>query len=314
MSTPEETSPPTDQDTGPARKRRPTGKHGPARQRGAQSGNRNAYKHGFYTRAFQPSDQLEISAPGKDRLQDEINLLRVLIANTAQIIQPDQSPSFQETISALYTVSLALARLDSLHHTNNRLQSPNTYDQFWMRLYKSLGLTDAEAQSFIDEREGRPPAVPIPPERWAEIYKRHNFTDEDIQAYSLPPLGQTAQKPRGGQAGNTNALKHGFYTSLFNSAERRRLEKFDRREIDDDILLLRVLIKRAAAFLLRPPQDTLLTFAQHLTAVRVITYAFARLEKLQRTKLLLRGSGEDTIQKAVNQALDELRQEQGWPV
>src|SRR3990172_9174511 len=82
----------------------------PARKRGAQSGNRNAYKHGFYTHAFQASDQLEISSPGRGWLQDEINLLRVLIANIAQDIQPAQNLSFQENISALYTVSLALAR------------------------------------------------------------------------------------------------------------------------------------------------------------------------------------------------------------
>jgi len=277
MSTLEISSPPN-KNTGPARKRSPT------RKRGAQSGNRNAHKHGFYARAFQASDQLEISSPGQDRLQDEINLLRVLIANTAQVIQPAQNPSFQETISALYTVSLALSRLDSLHHTNTRLQTPDDSDQRLIEIMQDIALADAE----IDEKEGRPPAAPPPP--------------------------PTAKKPRGGQADNTNALKHGFYASLFNSAERRRLEKFDRRGIDDDILLLRVLIKRAAAFVLKPPKDNPLTFGQHLTAVRVITYAFARLEKLQRTKLLLRGTGEDTIQKAVNQTLDELRDEQGWPV
>src|SRR5574341_1358518 len=103
MSTPETSSPP-----GPARKR------GPTRKRGAQSGNRNAYKHGFYSRAFQASDRLEVSSPGTGRLQDEINLLRVLIANIAQDIQPAQNLSFQENISSLCTVSLALARLDSL--------------------------------------------------------------------------------------------------------------------------------------------------------------------------------------------------------
>lgn len=136
-----------------------------ARKRGAQSGNRNARKHGYYARAFRASDQLEISFSGKGQLQDEINLLRVLIADTAQVIQPAENQSFQEAISALYTVSLALARLDSLHLTNNRLHAPADSDKRLIDFYKGLGLTDAEVQAVIDEEEGRQPAAPIPPER-----------------------------------------------------------------------------------------------------------------------------------------------------
>src|SRR3970040_1488943 len=147
MSTPEASSPPN-QDAGPARKR------GPTRKRGAQSGHRNAYKHGFYSRAFQSSDQIEISSPGRGRLRDEINLLRVLIANIAQDIQPAQNLSFQENISALYTASLALARLDSLRRTHNSLQTPSASDQRWIEVLKSLGFTDAEIQADIDQMHG----------------------------------------------------------------------------------------------------------------------------------------------------------------
>jgi len=205
-----------------------------ARKRGGQSGNRNAQKHGIYGRAFRASDQLEISSSSQGQLQDEINLLRILIANTAQVIQPAENQSFQEAISALYTVSLALARLDSLHLTNTRLHAPDASDQRLIEFYKGMGLTDAEVQAVIDEEEGRQPAAPIPPERWVEIYKGMGFTDEEIQELDLLSPQPTAKKARGGQAGNTNALKHGIYATLFNSAERRRLEKFgligDRRD------------------------------------------------------------------------------------
>jgi hypothetical protein len=85
----------------------------PSRKRGAQSGNRNAQKHGFYARAFQPSDQLEISSSGQGQLRDEMNLIRVMIASLAQDIQCAQNLSFKENISALHSLSLALARLDS---------------------------------------------------------------------------------------------------------------------------------------------------------------------------------------------------------
>ncbi len=309
MSTPN-TSSPRDQGAGPARKR------GPTRKRGAQSGNRNAYKHGFYAHAFQASDQLEISSPGQGQLRDEINLLRVLIANIAQDIQPAQNLSFQENISALYTVSLALARLDSLRRTNNWLQAPAASDERLINVLKGMGFTDAEIQADIDEMHGGPPAAPMSAERYAEFLKNLGHTDEEIQAElnRLPPPQPAAKKARGGQAGNTNALKHGFYASLFNSAERRRLEKFDQAEIDDDITLLRVLIKRAAAAVLHPPQSTPLTLGQRLAALRVITYASARLEKMQRTKLLLRGPEPDILQEAFNAAATEVLKEAGWPV
>jgi primosomal protein N' len=48
--------------------------------------------------------------------------------------------------------------------------------------------------------------------------------------------------------------------------------------------------------------------------MRVITYAMSRLEKLQRTQLLLRGPREDKLQQIIHKALDELRDKEGWEV
>jgi hypothetical protein len=62
---------------------------------------------------------------------------------------------------------------------------------------------------------------------------------------------------------------------------------------------------------LKSPKNNPLTFGQRLAALRVITYASARLEKLQRTKLLLRGPGEDWRQQVIGAALDELGEELG---
>ena len=52
------------------------------------------------------------------------------------------------------------------------------------------------------------------------------------------------RRKRGGQAGNTNALKHGFYTKNFSLAERRGLEATKEIVLADEIALLRVLIRR----------------------------------------------------------------------
>jgi hypothetical protein len=181
-----------------------------------------------------------------------------------------------------------------------------------INILKGMGFTDAEIQADIDEMHGGPPAPPMTTERWVELLKGMGCTDEEIQAGNNLPLSRpTAKKPRGGQPGNTNALKHGFYASLFNSAERRRLEKFDQDEIDDDIALLRVLTKRVAASMLHPPQTAPLTIGQRLAALRVITYASARLEKMQRTKRLLRGPEPDMVEEAIKAVLEELSEETG---
>jgi hypothetical protein len=47
----------------------------------------------------------------------------------------------------------------------------------------------------------------------------------------------------GGQPGNTNALKHGFYTKNFSLAERRGLQAAEGVILGDEIGLLRVLIR-----------------------------------------------------------------------
>ncbi|MDY6874320.1 MAG: hypothetical protein SVR81_10205, partial [Chloroflexota bacterium] len=49
------------------------------------------------------------------------------------------------------------------------------------------------------------------------------------------------RRKRGGQPGNTNALKHGFYTKNFSLAERRGLEATKVIVLADEITLLRVL-------------------------------------------------------------------------
>jgi hypothetical protein len=63
--------------------------------------------------------------------------------------------------------------------------------------------------------------------------------------------GSTATKgngrrKRGGQPGNTSAVKHGFYTKNFSPAERRELESVGGIVLGDEIALLRVLIRRFA--------------------------------------------------------------------
>ena len=54
---------------------------------------------------------------------------------------------------------------------------------------------------------------------------------------------QPGHRQPGGQPGNTNALKHGFYTKNFSLAERRGLQAAKGVVLGDEISLLRVLIR-----------------------------------------------------------------------
>jgi hypothetical protein len=54
------------------------------------------------------------------------------------------------------------------------------------------------------------------------------------------------RKKRGGQPGNTNAIKHGFYAKNFSLDERRGLQVTKSVVLGDEIALLRVLIRHFA--------------------------------------------------------------------
>ena len=90
------------------------------RKRGAQPGNHNAVKHGFYSHNFSSFEQLAVSdIPARD-LSDDIILLRSIIARQMEnytAALPDLS--YQQRLSSLRAVTIAFGRLISLQ----RLQS-----------------------------------------------------------------------------------------------------------------------------------------------------------------------------------------------
>ena len=74
------------------------------RKRGAQRGNQNARKHGFYSKVLDEAEQLDFElASGVDGIDDEIALLRVKIKS---ILENDP-----ENIKLIMQATNALARL-----------------------------------------------------------------------------------------------------------------------------------------------------------------------------------------------------------
>ena len=123
-----------------------------------------------------------------------------------------------------------------------------------------------------------------------------------------------APRKRGGQPGNTNAVKHGFYTKNFSPAERRALQAINADVLGDEIALLRVLIKRFADQV-QSSQGLPLPESAHYLAV--VSEAMVRLASLLRTDHMLGGSEANTFMKEFNETLSrisaEIIEEQALP-
>jgi hypothetical protein len=114
------------------------------------------------------------------------------------------------------------------------------------------------------------------------------------------------KRKRGGQPGNTNAFKHGFYAKNFSLGERRGLQATEGIVLGDEIALLRVLIRRFAEQI-QASQGVGLTESAQLLAV--ISEAMLRLGSLLRTDHMLGGAQNDTLFKSLHVVLEELAEE-----
>jgi hypothetical protein len=84
----------------------------PKPHRGAPRGNKNALKHGFYTRHFDKVDLADLKAVSFDGLNDEITMLRVFIRRLIERYQSsDDLDSALAVVRALSIASFSLARL-----------------------------------------------------------------------------------------------------------------------------------------------------------------------------------------------------------
>ena len=79
--------------------------------RGAQPGNLNALKHGYYSRLFRASEANELTDEASS-LQHEITLLRVMIRRTMELA--DGIDDLKEATRALDALGAAAGRLANL--------------------------------------------------------------------------------------------------------------------------------------------------------------------------------------------------------
>ena len=119
---------------------------------------------------------------------------------------------------------------------------------------------------------------------------------------------ESEKRKRGGQPGNTNAIKHGFYAKNFSLAERRSLQATNGVVLGDEIALLRVLIRRFAEQIQASQGLSLTESAQHLA---VISEAMLRLGNLLRTDHMLGGDQTTAFFNTLDHVLQELSEERG---
>jgi hypothetical protein len=122
------------------------------------------------------------------------------------------------------------------------------------------------------------------------------------------------KKRKGAQPGNLNALKHGFYSRSFKELEKGDLEAMLAQDLESEIAMLRVVVRRAFE-LSTAPADEDTDLGQDLdaqaklgTAIHVMNslgMASIRLGSLLKIQAML-GKRQGDIGAVISEALKEV--------
>jgi len=125
----------------------------------------------------------------------------------------------------------------------------------------------------------------------------------EIQNFPQPASGVGQVRCRGAQPGNKNAMKHGYYARRLPPEERKDVHEAARVALDQEILILRVFIRRVLA-MGAAAQDT----AESLSCLRAISMAAMAINRLVRTQVQLIQPHENdgVFHQALEEALLEI--------
>ena len=113
----------------------------------------------------------------------------------------------------------------------------------------------------------------------------------------------TPERRRGAQPGNTNALKHGFYSRQMDTLELLEFDDQGAKGLQDEITMLRLYIRRVLSLAGRTQ-----TLRESLDTVRAISLAATSLTRLLKAHKLLYGP-PDELEALINQAIAEVNEE-----
>jgi len=111
--------------------------------------------------------------------------------------------------------------------------------------------------------------------------------------------------PRGAPKGNLNALKHGFYSRLFHNHEISDLPSEQIGNLENEITLLRVMIRRTME--LAEGIDNLQQATRALDALGAAASRLANLLRAEKALLPPNSQVGDEISLAIQQVNAELR-------
>ena len=108
-------------------------------------------------------------------------------------------------------------------------------------------------------------------------------------------------RKRGGQPGNTNALKHGLYAGIFKKDELTALASVSSLDLTPEAELLRVAIRRTMEAIDREGEN--LAFSEQVACLRTLTLSLTCLSRLARS-----AGPVSTLRSQLDQALQEALQ------
>ena len=113
-------------------------------------------------------------------------------------------------------------------------------------------------------------------------------------------------RSRGGQPGNINAIRHGFYSRRFQELEAKDLETVLVDGLDGEIALMRVMIRRVFDY----ANDNAGDLEDWMETLNVLGSASTKLAGMLRNQKLLGGNKSDALD-ALSKALAEVTSEFG---
>ena len=115
------------------------------KKRGGQPNNKNAYKHGVYSKYFSTFESKALSDLPVTDVTNEIGLMRVQIDRFMQVYTTSlEGLDFEERMAALRTVTLAVGRIASLERIQSSAgKNLDQYSEF-MRIFEGMDIPEEE--------------------------------------------------------------------------------------------------------------------------------------------------------------------------
>jgi hypothetical protein len=111
-------------------------------------------------------------------------------------------------------------------------------------------------------------------------------------------------RSRGGQPGNNNALKHGFYTRRFHKQDLSGVGEINAQSLAEEVAVMRVLARRLVEAC--SPDADLYELAGVLRAVCLASTTITRVIKVHAFLASQNPDTEAAITRAINSIIDEM--------